>query len=83
MSPLERTLESVSLCRLQMTEAALALSEQKVHNLGELLSAMRQEQTSMAECHFKELQQQKKVSWMSPSFLVRFESRVSGHMWFV
>ncbi|XP_061232848.1 leucine-rich repeat-containing protein 45 isoform X2 [Neopsephotus bourkii] len=45
--------------KLQMTEAALALSEQKVHNLGELLSAMRQEQTSMAECHLKELQQQK------------------------
>ncbi|KAM9537496.1 leucine-rich repeat-containing protein 45 isoform 2-T2 [Guaruba guarouba] len=45
--------------RLQMTEAALALSEQKVYNLGELLNAMRQEQTSMAECHFKELQQQK------------------------
>ncbi|KAM8991915.1 leucine-rich repeat-containing protein 45 isoform 2-T4 [Ara ararauna] len=45
--------------RLQMTEAALALSEQKVCNLGELLNAMRQEQTSMAECHFKELQQQK------------------------
>ncbi|NWS46484.1 LRC45 protein, partial [Probosciger aterrimus] len=45
--------------KLQMTEAALALSEQKVNNLGELLNAMRQEQTSMAECHFKELQQQK------------------------
>ncbi|NXE56535.1 LRC45 protein, partial [Casuarius casuarius] len=45
--------------KLQMTEAALALSEQKVHNLGELLSAMKQEQTSMAECHLKELQQQK------------------------
>ncbi|XP_065550137.1 leucine-rich repeat-containing protein 45 isoform X2 [Lathamus discolor] len=45
--------------KLQMTEAALALSEQKVHNLGELLNAVRQEQTSMAECHLKELQQQK------------------------
>ncbi|NXS06904.1 LRC45 protein, partial [Neodrepanis coruscans] len=45
--------------KLQMTEAALALSEQKVHNLGELLNAMKQEQTSLAECHFKELQQQK------------------------
>uniref|UniRef100_A0A8B9NDW8 Leucine rich repeat containing 45 n=1 Tax=Accipiter nisus TaxID=211598 RepID=A0A8B9NDW8_9AVES len=45
--------------RLQMTEAALALSEQKVHNLGELLNATRQEQTSMAERHFTELQQQK------------------------
>ncbi|XP_029868854.2 leucine-rich repeat-containing protein 45 isoform X3 [Aquila chrysaetos chrysaetos] len=45
--------------RLQMTEAALALSEQKVHNLGELLNATKQEQTSMAERHFTELQQQK------------------------
>ncbi|XP_052664021.1 leucine-rich repeat-containing protein 45 isoform X3 [Harpia harpyja] len=45
--------------RLQMTEAALALSEQKVCNLGELLNATKQEQTSMAECHFTELQQQK------------------------
>ncbi|XP_074967604.1 leucine-rich repeat-containing protein 45 isoform X2 [Phalacrocorax aristotelis] len=45
--------------KLQMTEAALALSEQKVHNLGELLNATKQEQTSMAERHFMELQQQK------------------------
>ncbi|OXB81107.1 UNVERIFIED_CONTAM: hypothetical protein H355_005037 [Colinus virginianus] len=45
--------------RLQMTEAALALSEQKVHNLGELLSATKQEQANMAEQHFAELQQQK------------------------
>ncbi|NXI49653.1 LRC45 protein, partial [Chloroceryle aenea] len=45
--------------KLQMTEAALALSEQKVHNLGELLHATKQEQTSMAERHVLELQQQK------------------------
>ncbi|XP_068269598.1 leucine-rich repeat-containing protein 45 isoform X3 [Nyctibius grandis] len=45
--------------KLQMTEAALALSEQKVHSLGELLNATKQEQTSMAERHFLELQQQK------------------------
>uniref|UniRef100_A0A8C3MS34 Leucine rich repeat containing 45 n=1 Tax=Geospiza parvula TaxID=87175 RepID=A0A8C3MS34_GEOPR len=45
--------------KLQMTEAALALSEQKVHTLGELLSAVKQEQNSVAECHFRELQQQK------------------------
>ncbi|NWH58672.1 LRC45 protein, partial [Geococcyx californianus] len=46
--------------KLQMTEAALALSEQKVHDLGELLNAAKRDQTRMAECHFKELQQQKK-----------------------
>lgn len=67
LSPLEGTLEGVSLYRLQMTEAALALSEQKVHNLGELLNATKQQQTTMAERHFTELQQQKQVSWISPS----------------
>ncbi|XP_008939182.1 PREDICTED: leucine-rich repeat-containing protein 45, partial [Merops nubicus] len=45
--------------KLQMAEAALALSEQKVHSLGELLSATKQEQTDMAERHSMELQQQK------------------------
>lgn len=45
--------------KLQMTEAALALSEQKVQNLGELLSATKQEQASMTECQLKELRQQK------------------------
>ncbi|NXN45947.1 LRC45 protein, partial [Rhinoptilus africanus] len=45
--------------KLQMTEAALALSEQKVHDLGELLNATKQEQASMAERHFTELQQHK------------------------
>uniref|UniRef100_A0A8D2PMA6 Leucine rich repeat containing 45 n=1 Tax=Zosterops lateralis melanops TaxID=1220523 RepID=A0A8D2PMA6_ZOSLA len=45
--------------KLQMTEAALALSEQKVRNLGELLNAMKQEQNCVAECHIRELQQQK------------------------
>ncbi|NXP23741.1 LRC45 protein, partial [Scytalopus superciliaris] len=48
--------------KLQMTEAALALSEQKVHILGEQLNAMKQEQASVAECHFRELQQQKQES---------------------
>ncbi|KFQ58364.1 Leucine-rich repeat-containing protein 45, partial [Pelecanus crispus] len=48
--------------KLQMTEAALALSEQKVHSLGELLNATKQEQSSMAERHFTELQQQKQES---------------------
>uniref|UniRef100_A0A8C3R897 Leucine rich repeat containing 45 n=1 Tax=Cyanoderma ruficeps TaxID=181631 RepID=A0A8C3R897_9PASS len=48
--------------KLQMTEAALALSEQKVRNLGELLNAMKQEQNCVAECHVRELQQQKQES---------------------
>ncbi|XP_068007457.1 leucine-rich repeat-containing protein 45 isoform X1 [Melanerpes formicivorus] len=45
--------------KLQMTEAALALSEQKAHNLKEQMNVVRQEQASMAERHSKELQQQK------------------------
>ncbi|NXY50526.1 LRC45 protein, partial [Ceuthmochares aereus] len=48
--------------KLQMTEAALALSEQKVRDLGELLNAAKQDQTSMAERHLMELQQQKQES---------------------
>ncbi|XP_051491057.1 leucine-rich repeat-containing protein 45 isoform X2 [Apus apus] len=63
--------------RLQMTEAALALSEQKVHNLGELLNATKQEQTSMAERHFMELQQQKQESADRESKLLRDLSAAS------
>ncbi|KAM6473380.1 leucine-rich repeat-containing protein 45 isoform 2-T2 [Liasis olivaceus] len=48
--------------KLQMTEAALALSEQKVCNLGELLSAAKQEQTRLVENHTQEFQQHKKNS---------------------
>ncbi|KAM6245133.1 leucine-rich repeat-containing protein 45 isoform 1-T1 [Porphyrio hochstetteri] len=55
----QRSIMNSLKAKLQMTEAALALSEQKVHDLGELLTAAKQEQTSMAEHHSKELQQQK------------------------
>ncbi|XP_063149344.1 leucine-rich repeat-containing protein 45 [Candoia aspera] len=48
--------------KLQMTEAALALSEQKVCSLGELLNAAKQEQTRLVENHTKEFQQHKKNS---------------------
>ncbi|KAH0629420.1 hypothetical protein JD844_011481 [Phrynosoma platyrhinos] len=48
--------------KLQMTEAALALSEQKVCNLGELLSTAKQEQAELVENQAKELQQHKKDS---------------------
>ncbi|NXJ68662.1 LRC45 protein, partial [Rostratula benghalensis] len=63
--------------KLQMTEAALALSEQKVHGLGELLSATKQEQTSMAERHFAELQQQKQEGADRESKLLRDLSAAS------
>ncbi|XP_061471928.1 leucine-rich repeat-containing protein 45 [Rhineura floridana] len=48
--------------KLQMTEAALALSEQKVCNLGELLSMAKQEQARLVESQAKELQQLKMAS---------------------
>ena len=41
-------------CRLQMTEAALALSEQKAQDLGELLATTEQEQRSLAQRQAKE-----------------------------
>lgn len=44
-----------------MTEAALALSEQKVCSLGEILSTAKEEQAKLAENHAKEFQQHKKV----------------------
>uniref|UniRef100_A0A8D2J2T3 Leucine rich repeat containing 45 n=1 Tax=Varanus komodoensis TaxID=61221 RepID=A0A8D2J2T3_VARKO len=47
--------------KLQMMEAALALSEQKASELGELLSAAKQEQVKQTESQAKELQQCKKV----------------------
>ncbi|XP_015275847.1 PREDICTED: leucine-rich repeat-containing protein 45 [Gekko japonicus] len=48
--------------KLQMTEAALVLSEQKVHSLGELQSTAKEEQARLVESHAKELQQLKKDS---------------------
>ncbi|XP_022444992.1 leucine-rich repeat-containing protein 45 isoform X2 [Delphinapterus leucas] len=41
-------------CRLQMAEAALALSEQKAQDLGELLATAEQEQRSLAQRQAKE-----------------------------
>ncbi|KAJ7315942.1 hypothetical protein JRQ81_002104 [Phrynocephalus forsythii] len=48
--------------KLQMTEAALALSEQKACNLGELLATAKEEQARLAESHAKELHQCRKGS---------------------
>uniref|UniRef100_A0ACB8EKX8 Leucine-rich repeat-containing protein 45 n=2 Tax=Sphaerodactylus townsendi TaxID=933632 RepID=A0ACB8EKX8_9SAUR len=48
--------------KLQMTEAALAMSEQKIHSLGELLSTTQEEQARLVESQAKELQQLKKDS---------------------
>lgn len=44
-----------------MTEAALALSEEKLHSLGDLQSKTKEEQARLVESHAKEIQQLKKV----------------------
>lgn len=41
--------DHLMLCRLQMTEAALALSEQKNHNMGELLTQVKVEKEEQLE----------------------------------
>ncbi|XP_012511846.1 PREDICTED: leucine-rich repeat-containing protein 45 [Propithecus coquereli] len=53
--------------KLQMTEAALALSEQKAQDLGELLVAAEQEQLSQSQRQAKErrLEQQEAAEWES------------------
>ncbi|NXT74949.1 LRC45 protein, partial [Zapornia atra] len=73
----QRSIMNSLKAKLQMTEAALALSEQKGHDLGELLTAAKQEQTSMAEHHFKELQQQKQEAGNREGKLLRDLSAAS------
>ena len=48
--------------RLQMAEAALALSEQKAKDLGELLATAEQEQQSSAQRQAKEHRLEQQVS---------------------
>ena len=48
--------------RLQMAEAALALSEQKAQGLGELLATAEQEQRSLAQRQAKEHRLEQQVS---------------------
>lgn len=48
-------------CRLQMTEAALALSEQKAQDLGELLATAEQERQSLSQRQEKERKLEQQV----------------------
>lgn len=48
--------------RLQMAEAALALSEQKAQGLGELLATAEQEQQSLAQKQAKEHRMEQQVT---------------------
>lgn len=47
--------------RLQMTEAALALSEQKNHNLGELLTRVKAEKEEQRERQTRERKKEQEV----------------------
>ena len=51
----------VMVCRLQMTEAALALSEQKNHNLGELLTRVKAEKEEQRERQSRERRKEQEV----------------------
>lgn len=48
--------------RLQMTEAALALSEQKNHNMGELLMRVKAEKDEQRERQSRERRNEQEVS---------------------
>lgn len=49
------------LCRLQMTEAALALSEQKKHNMGDLLAQSKVEKEEQRERWSREKKKEREV----------------------
>ncbi|XP_043924153.1 leucine-rich repeat-containing protein 45 isoform X3 [Protopterus annectens] len=68
----ERTSVLNSLrAKLQMTEAALALSEQKSNDLGELLTSSKLEKSEIAEKHAKELHYLHEEAGMQQAKLVR------------
>lgn len=51
----------VLLFRLQMTEAALALSEQKAHDLGELLTRVKMEKNELRDRQSREIKKEQEV----------------------
>ncbi|XP_069511417.1 leucine-rich repeat-containing protein 45 [Ambystoma mexicanum] len=57
--------------KLQMTEASLALSEQKVQDLGELLSHAKQENFNLKERQAKDLKQEKEETASIETKLLR------------
>uniref|UniRef100_A0A6Q2Z836 Leucine rich repeat containing 45 n=1 Tax=Esox lucius TaxID=8010 RepID=A0A6Q2Z836_ESOLU len=60
-----------SVFRLQMTEAALALSEQKKHNLGELLTRVKAEQDELKERQNRERKKEQEDSVLREGKLLR------------
>ncbi|XP_030631184.1 leucine-rich repeat-containing protein 45 [Chanos chanos] len=57
--------------KLQMTEAALAMSEQKVHNLGELLTREKMEKTELKERQTREMKKEQEESVLREGKLLR------------
>ncbi|XP_064179193.1 leucine-rich repeat-containing protein 45 [Anguilla rostrata] len=57
--------------KLQMTEAALALSEQKVHNLGELLTRMKGDKAEQQDRHSREMMKLQEDSVLRDGKLLR------------
>lgn len=51
----------MTLCRLQMTEAALALSEQKSHNMGEQLAQVKAEKEEQRERQSRDRKKEQEV----------------------
>ncbi|KAL4605036.1 leucine-rich repeat-containing protein 45 isoform X2 [Arapaima gigas] len=57
--------------KLQMTEAALALSEQKVHSLGKLVSQAHEEKTELLDHQAREMKKEHEESVMREGKLLR------------
>ncbi|XP_039595329.1 leucine-rich repeat-containing protein 45 [Polypterus senegalus] len=57
--------------KLQMTEAALALSEQKSHDLGEIISRVKQDKSEQKERHSREMKKEQEDSILREGKLMR------------
>uniref|UniRef100_A0A8B9JA69 Leucine rich repeat containing 45 n=1 Tax=Astyanax mexicanus TaxID=7994 RepID=A0A8B9JA69_ASTMX len=66
--------------KLQMTEAALAMSEQKVNNLGDLLTRVKLEKTELMERHSKDIKKHQEV--LQSSFISVFLSAQQSYAGF-
>ncbi|KAI1896646.1 hypothetical protein AGOR_G00096910 [Albula goreensis] len=57
--------------KLQMTEAALAMSEQKVHNLGEVLTRMKMERADLQDRQNREMKKEQEDSVLREGKLLK------------
>uniref|UniRef100_A0A8C1BK98 Leucine rich repeat containing 45 n=2 Tax=Cyprinus carpio TaxID=7962 RepID=A0A8C1BK98_CYPCA len=63
--------------KLQMTEAALALSEQKAHDLGELLTRVKLEKAELRDRQSREIQKEQEDSALKEAKLLKEVNSVS------